>query len=67
MVTIDYGTEVWKLAFSLKLVDKGIVALMGIVGTAYIDAYICHTGNELSIGNDADRGGIEDNIIEIFL
>ena len=64
--TVDNGAQTGQTLIGVQLVDELVVVLMRIVGTAYVDAGICHAGYELRVGDHADRGGVEYDIVVVF-
>ena len=63
---VDNGAQTGQTLVGVQLVDELVVVLMRIVGTAYVNADVGDACYELRVGDHADRGGVEHDIVVVF-
>lgn len=62
---IDEHTEIGDVLIVTDVVDESKLALAGIVCPADIDAEVGGAGYKLGVGDHADGGGVENDVIEM--
>lgn len=64
--SVDNSAQTGQTLVGVQLVDELVVVLMRIVGTAYVNADVGNACYELRVGDHADRGGVEHDIVVVF-
>ena len=64
--TIDEGAEGGELLVLFQVIDQGKIVLVGEIGTADIDTNIGYTGNQASVGDNANGGTVYNDVVKVL-